>query len=94
MTQKYLIKHDLARAVVKHNAVPYAHAKEIIDTVFRTIEEGLLVEGRVELRGFGIFKVTRGTGVKRSGFTGRTTPVKRRVKFQPSVLLKRAVAGE
>ncbi|RLG11770.1 integration host factor subunit beta [Candidatus Pacearchaeota archaeon] len=84
-------KADIIREVAKKVGVPQTQTKAIIDTFLETIKEKTVKEGRVDLRGFGIFKkVKRKAKKARNIRTGETITVPERevVVFKPSAKFK------
>ena len=73
MTKSELI----ARIAVAHPHLELAEAKRAVDTVFDEITKALIKGDRIELRGFGAFRVkTRRARVGRNPRTGETVAVK------------------
>ncbi len=80
-----MIKNDLENALSGKLDVSKARAKKIIDTFFSEVKHGLKNEGRVELRGFGIFLVkNKKTGIARNPRTNEVVQIKsgKTVKFR------------
>jgi len=74
--------------------VSHAEAEKIVDTFFTSIVEALRKEEKVELRGFGSFRVKRRAArVARNPRTGESVQVREKVipYFKPSKELKQLV---
>ena len=59
-------KSDLMNRLAEEKGFPLSTAKEIVDTVFDEMVQGLIKGDRVEIRGFGSFKMK-----EYKGYTGR-----------------------
>ena len=70
-------KSDLMNRLAEEKGFPLSTAKEIVNTVFDDMTQALIKGDRVEIRGFGSFKVKT-----YKGYTGRNpkTGVKTEVK--------------
>lgn len=82
-----MIRSDLIDRVSEATGCTKARAKEIVDAVFDTIFEKLVIGERVSIRGFGIFDVVRSNRTKaRDLKTGKEIAIepKRVVRFRPS----------
>jgi len=81
-----LIKADIINAVVNRTGITKAKAEMAVETVFESMKQALCNSGRIELRGFGIFKVRpRKTGVGRNPRTGAEVALQpgKAVRFKP-----------
>jgi integration host factor subunit beta len=100
-----MTKADLVDEVVRVTSVSKKHAEVIVNTVFSSIIEALRSEDKIELRGFGSFRVRRRR--PRQGRNPKTgdqvsVPEKRIPYFKPGKELKdlindderESVAGE
>ncbi|RLC48550.1 MAG: DNA-binding protein HU [Candidatus Coatesbacteria bacterium] len=57
---KTLTRRELARTLRDaHGGLSLAESRELLDATLATIEEGLLAEGKVKVRGFGTFELRR-----------------------------------
>jgi len=54
-----MTKKDMAKAIADKTGLSLNQAKEIIQRVLDGITETLVMEGRIELRNFGVFEVKR-----------------------------------
>ena len=86
-----MTKADLVEEVVKAAEVSKKHAETIVNTVFATIVGALKREDKIELRGFGSFRVRRRRS--RQGRNPKTgdrveVPEKRIPYFKPGKELK------
>jgi integration host factor subunit beta len=86
-----MTKSDLVEEVVKVARVSKKHAEIIVNTVFSTIVDALQREDKIELRGFGSFRVRRRRS--RQGRNPKTgdrvkVPEKRIPYFKPGKELK------
>lgn len=84
-------KRNLAQRVSELTGVRESHAAEAVDAFFEAMRESLMGEGRIELRGFGVFEV-KPTKPKpaRNPKTGEIVyvPARRKVRFKPGKLLR------
>jgi len=86
-----LTKADLVEEVARVSQVTKKQAEEIVQTVFATIVESLRGGRKVELRGFGSFRIrNRGARIGRNPKTGHRVdvPPKRIPYFKPGKELK------
>ena len=75
-------KSDLIEALSKDAGIKTGKAEEVVKTVFNTMANALAKGDRVEIRGFGSFKVKKYKGYKgRNPKTGK--PVKVKAKKLP-----------
>lgn len=86
-----MTKADLVEEVVKVSNLSKKHAESIVNTVFASITEALQREDKIELRGFGSFRVRRRRS--RQGRNPKTgdrvdVPEKRIPYFKPGKELK------
>lgn len=86
-----MTKADLVDEVVRVSRVSKKHAETIVNTVFSSIVEALHREDKIELRGFGSFRVRRRRS--RQGRNPKTgdrveVPEKRIPYFKPGKELK------
>ena len=76
-------KSDLTEALSRDTALPIRKAEEVVKTVFNTMANALTNNDRVEIRGFGTFKVKH-----HDGYAGRNPktgePIKVKAKKLPS----------
>ena len=74
-----MIKSDLVKKVTrKAKNISKKDMKIIIDTIFDTMAEALAAEDKIEIRGFGSFKIK-----KRAGRAGRNPKNGKIVKVPP-----------
>jgi integration host factor subunit beta len=70
-------KSQLIEALAKEEGLTVKRAEMVINTVFDCIEQSLISDDRVEIRGLGSFKVKRYTGyVGRNPKTGHAIEVR------------------
>ena len=92
-----MTKADLVDEVVRVTGVSKKHAEIIVNTVFSSIIEALRSEDKIELRGFGSFRVRKRRS--RQGRNPKTgdrvdVPAKRIPYFKPGKELKDLINGE
>ena len=86
-----LTKAELVEEVSRSAQVTKKQAEEIVQTVFETIVDSLRLGRKVELRGFGSFRIrNRGARIGRNPKTGNRVevPPKRIPYFKPGKELK------
>ncbi len=87
-----MTKADLARAIYdRHGGISNQEAQRIVDTIFETIKNRLLVGEEVRIVGFGSLEVvTRRTRRGRNPMTGEDIqlPERRALVFRPSRSMK------
>ena len=86
-----MTKADLVEEVVKVSNVSKKHAEIIVNTVFSSIIDALQRDDKIELRGFGSFRIReRGSRIGRNPKTGArvAVPSKRIPYFKPGKQLK------
>jgi nucleoid DNA-binding protein len=79
-------KKDLAKAIAGAVGLTQGQALEVVQLVLDGITETLLIEGRIELRNFGVFAVKKRKPRKaRNPWTGErvSVPAKLVVTFKP-----------
>ena len=54
-----MTKKDMAISIAAKSGIPPVRVTEIVPQVFDSVIETLVQEGRLELRGFGVFEVKR-----------------------------------
>ena len=90
-----MTKAEMIKAVAAEEGITQASTGRVINAVFRLIAEALEEDGRVELGGFGVFRVVTRRACSRPNPQDRTkivhTPERNTVKFRPSPRLKRGV---
>jgi integration host factor subunit beta len=91
-----MTKADLVEEVVRVSNVSKKHAEIIVNTVFSSIIEALQQDDKIELRGFGSFRVRRRRS--RQGRNPKTgdrveVPEKRIPYFKPGKELKDLING-
>lgn len=82
-----MVKADIVSKVQKITGMSKQKAQEVVELTFESLKEALKQENKVELRGFGIFKVrSRKKGVGRNLKTGELIPIKdgKTIKFKSS----------
>lgn len=86
-----LTKAELVEEVARSTQLTKKQAEEIVNTVFRTIVDSLRTGRKIELRGFGSFRIrSRGARVGRNPKTGEKVevPPKKIPYFKPGKELK------
>ncbi|MDJ0873888.1 MAG: HU family DNA-binding protein [Desulfobacterales bacterium] len=74
-----LTGEQLNKILAEKEGISQKKAKRIIDTMFRTMAESLKASERVDIRGFGTFKVKQYEGYTgRNPKTGESVDVKRK----------------
>lgn len=90
-----MTKPEMIKAIAAEVGITQADTGRVIDAAIRLITEALEMEGRIEVGGFGVFKVFQSAAVSRPNPQDRTkmvhTPARNTVKFHPSPKLKAAV---
>jgi integration host factor subunit beta len=74
-------KSQLIEALAKEEGLPLKKAEEVVNTVFDDMEAALIRGERVEIRGFGSFKVKQYEGYK-----GRNPKTGEMIKVEPKKL--------
>ena len=96
MTTKGMTKAELVEEVAKTTQINKKHAELIVNTVFESIVSSLKDGDKIELRGFGSFRIrNRGPRVGRNPKTGDRVdvPSKRIPYFKPGKELKELLNG-
>ena len=91
-----MTKADLVEEVVKVSSLSKRHAEIVVHTLFQSIIEALQGDDKIELRGFGSFRVRRRRS--RHGRNPKTgdrveVPSKRIPYFKPGKELKDVING-
>lgn len=84
-------KSELIRTLAEKNDIPMDYATIVVNTFFQSIKDAMIQGDRVEIRGFGSFKVKDYQGYKgRNPKTGQSVEVKpkRLPFFRPGKELK------
>ena len=74
-------RSNLIEALAKDTGLPKGKAEEVVKTVFNTMATVLTKGDRVEIRGFGSFKVK-----KYKGYKGRNPKTGKPIKVKPKKL--------
>jgi nucleoid DNA-binding protein len=80
-----MTKKEIAQALAERWDIPFGQALAVVQGVFDEIIDALATEGRIELRGFGVFEVKKRKARKaRNPHTGQavSVPEKRTVSFK------------
>lgn len=90
-------KKDIVKEVAARTGFDLASVKEIVQTMFDAMCEGMAKDGNIEIRNFGIFKVK--CTPKRKARNPKTSeiitvPAKRHISFKPGQLMKRRINEE
>jgi nucleoid DNA-binding protein len=89
-----MTKKEIARKIAEHSGISQLLALEAVQMVFDGIRETLVDEGRIELRNFGVFEVTRRRARKaRNPRTGEnvSVPERRVVTFKAGLEMEERV---
>ena len=81
-----MIKYDIVTEVVNRTGLSKAKAEIAVETVFQTMKRAMQHGEKIELRGFGVFRVRpRKTGIGRNPRTGEEVriPPGKAVRFKP-----------
>jgi DNA-binding protein HU-beta len=87
-------KNDLIDLVIEEHDVTKTFARDLVDTVFRSIGDAALNGEEVAIFGFGKFHVTeRGARKGRNPYTGEAIKIaaSKRLKFSPARAMKTAL---
>ena len=76
-----MIKAELIEALSNEAGLTRSKAKDVVKTVFNTMANALAKGNRVEIRGFGSFKVK-----KYKGYKGRNPKTGKPIKVKPKKL--------
>ncbi len=74
-------KSQLIKALAEKESISLDEASKIVNTFFNTIKSSLKKEDRVEIRGFGSFKIK-----KYEGYVGRNPSTGEMVQVKPKKL--------
>ncbi len=91
VTRDAMTKAELVEEVAGMTQLTKKHAEIIVNTVFESIVDSLRVGSKIELRGFGSFRIrNRGPRIGRNPKTGAKVdvPAKRIPYFKPGKELK------
>ena len=89
-----MTKKEIVRSISEKLGITQLKTKEIVQCVFDDILETLVMEGRIELRNFGVFEVRKRAARKaRNPRTGDPVQVKEKyvVVFKAGKVLEQAV---
>ena len=89
-----MTKKNIVRAVSERTGIPQTQVHEVVQRILGTVLETLAVEGRVELRNFGVFEVQQRAARKaRNPRTGEKVdvPEKYVVTFKPGRVMQQRV---
>ena len=81
-----MVKHDLVNEVINRTGLSKTRAEIAVEAVFETMKRSMERGERIELRGFGVFKIRpRKTGIGRNPRTGEEViiPPAKVVRFKP-----------
>ena len=90
-----MAKKEIVQKIAEEIGLTQLQTKQIVQKTFDCIVKALVVEGRVELRNFGVFEVRR--RAPRRGRNPRTgekvdVPAKLAVTFKPGQVMQQRVA--
>ncbi|MBI3862006.1 MAG: integration host factor subunit beta [Planctomycetia bacterium] len=89
-----MTKKELSQAIAQATGLSVLQTQEIVQKTIDAIVKALLVERRIELRGFGVFEVTKRAARKaRNPRTGEklVVPAKLVVTFTPGKEMKKRI---
>ena len=92
-----MTKAELVEQVARSTQLTKKHAEIIVNTVFESIVDSLKAGEKIELRGFGSFRIRhRGARIGRNPKTGEKVqvPAKRIPYFKPGKELRELLNGE
>ncbi len=78
-----MIKNDIALAIEKNSEFNRAKSLLIVESILRALKEALAKNQKIEIRGFGSFKVV----AKKTGF-GRDIRRKKQIKIEKGKRIK------
>ncbi|MFB3787463.1 MAG: HU family DNA-binding protein [bacterium] len=87
-------KKDIVKEVATRTGFDISSVKEIVQTMFDAMCEGLSSDGNIEIRNFGIFKVKETPARNaRNPKTSEiiTVPAKKHISFKPGQLMKEKI---
>jgi nucleoid DNA-binding protein len=90
-------KKDIVKKISGTFDLPQADVKNVVQSVMDSIVDAVATEGRIELRGFGVFEAKeRAPRKARNPKTGETVmvPARKVVTFKPGKLMEEKVRGE
>lgn len=97
MARDGMTKAELVDEVARQTDLPKKHAEVVVSTVLESIVESLKSGDKIELRGFGSFRIReRGARVGRNPKTGQRVDVtaKRIPYFKPGKELRELLNGD
>jgi len=92
-----MTKAELVERVAESTQLTKKHAEIIVNTVFKSIVDSLKAGEKIELRGFGSFRIRqRGSRIGRNPKTGEkvAVPAKRIPYFKPGKQLREILNSE
>ena len=92
-----MTKADLVEEVIRVADLSKKDAESVVNTVFGQIMEALRSDDKIELRGFGSFRVRRRRSrLGRNPKTGKEVPIspRRVMVFKPSAILKQRINSQ
>ena len=88
-------KANLARILIKNQGLSRKQAYKAVDTFFESMRKSILMEERIEIRGFGVWTIknTKSKPNARNPRTGEIicVPARKKVSFRPGKILKNAL---
>jgi len=87
-------KKDIVKEVAARTGFDISSVKDIVQTMFDAMCEGLSRDGNIEIRNFGIFKVKETAARQaRNPKTSEiiTVPAKKHISFKPGQLMKKKI---
>ncbi|MGC9326134.1 MAG: HU family DNA-binding protein [Candidatus Hinthialibacter sp.] len=87
-------KKDIVKEFAARTGFDISSVKEIVQTMFDAMSDGLSKDGNIEIRNFGIFKVKHTPARKaRNPKTSEiiTVPAKKHISFKPGQMMKKRI---
>lgn len=87
-----MTKYEFVTRLAAQNAVPRLYAEKILAAFLDSVEDGLAMDGKVDIRGFGSFKIrVRNSHSGKNPATGESLeiPASKTIVFKPSPALLR-----
>ena len=76
-----MTKSELIDALVQRRGIPRKTAEEVVNLIFSSMRDALVAGDRIEIRGFGSFKVR-----DYRGYVGRNPKTGQEIQVEPKVL--------
>jgi len=89
-------KKDIVKQIARKRELSQVDTRNVVQDTLDAVVDALAAEGRLELRGFGVFQVRERAARKaRNPKTGAevVVPARRVVTFKPGRLLRKRICG-